>query len=297
MIFDIVSYFNELELLNLRLQTLKSLVDCFVIVESNVTHSGITKEYTLEKYLSELQKNYNIVYVKHEGIENVENPWVNENNQRNAAIKVLDLKDEDILLISDVDEIPSPIFINGVIRSNFTGVHISIQEMSFFWPNLRSSDQPVWMGGTRAIKWKNHIHIDTWRSNYSSSFLDYLNIEFTLTKLRLVNIGRPVLNGGWHLSYYGGVERIARKLSSFAHTELNSTKSSLSRIDNLMNNQRGFFSNESYSIFGSYLDNYILERAPSNFKNGNYFHELKAKHMALRYYIKIYLKYYAKVFV
>jgi len=297
MIFDIVSYFNEIELLRLRLHTLRELVDVFVIVESNVTHSGKKKNYTLERHLDDLKCHYNIIYIKHVGLENPENSWVNENNQRNSATNELDISEGDTVLISDVDEIPSAKFINSVVSSNFKGVHISIQEMSFFWPNLRSSEVPMWMGGTRAIKWMNRNLIDSWRSSYSNSFLEEYNLGFTLTKLRLVNMGRPVLNGGWHLSYYGGPERISKKLSSFAHTELNAEESSLTRIENLMTYHRGFFGNESYSVFGSYLECNDIERVPDKFDRGTLATRLVARLVALKYYGKIYLKYFGKMFV
>ena len=297
MIYDIVSYFNEIELLNLRLERLKNSVDIFVIVESDTTHTGHSKEFTLKEHINTLSRDYNIKYVQHSGLELPNSPWINENRQRNYALEGLILEPEDIVMISDVDEIPSADFIDTVKSSSFKGVFISIQELSFFWPNLRSSRQPMWMGGTRAIKWKYSSNIDLFSSTYSNTFIKEYNNGFTLTKLRLVDRGRPVLNGGWHLSYYGGLERIAIKLSSFAHSELNASISSDERIDNFIKNGNSFFTDENYNIFGSFFDSASLEKPPSTFRHAGFTNKLFAKLNALYCYLKISIKYYAKAFL
>ena len=51
MIVDTFMFFNEKELLELRLKYLNSVVDYFVIIEANITHQGKKKQWNLEKYL------------------------------------------------------------------------------------------------------------------------------------------------------------------------------------------------------------------------------------------------------
>jgi beta-1,4-mannosyl-glycoprotein beta-1,4-N-acetylglucosaminyltransferase len=295
MIYDIVSYFNEIELLRLRLKSLKGLVDCFVIVESDTTHTGSPKDFSLIEHIIELSRDYNIRYVQHSGDQFPNTPWINENSQRNYALNDLSFEPEDIIMISDVDEIPSPRFIKTVQRSNHNGVFISIQELSFFWPNLRSSQQPMWMGGTRAVRWKNSLNIDSFKSPYGDTFIKAINEGFTLTKLRLVDRGRPVLNGGWHLSYYGGLERVAIKLSAFAHSELNERRTSDERIARFMEDGMGFFADEKYSVFGSYLEDNLLDKPPDNFGSAGIKTRLISAGYGLYYYIKILMKYYGKM--
>ena len=295
MIYDIVSYFNEIELLKLRLKSLRGLVDCFIIVESDTTHTGIPKDFSLSEHISKLSIDYNIKYVQHIGEKFPHSPWVNENSQRNYALNNLCFDPEDIIMISDVDEIPSQSFIQTIEKSNYNGVFISIQELSFFWPNLRSSKQPMWMGGTRAIRWKNTNTIGLMNFAYGSTFLKELNNGFTLTKLRLINTGRPILGGGWHLSYYGGLERVATKLSAFAHSELNEVKSSEERIACFLKDGKGFFADEKYSVFGSYIEDSSLEVPPVSFRRGGVFVRLVSVGHSLFYYMKIILKTYGRL--
>jgi hypothetical protein len=56
-------------------------------------------------------------------------------------------------------------------------------------------------------------------NKYSNTFLESSNQGVTLTKIRLTNIGIPISNGGWHLSYMGGRDSIKSKIKSFAHNE------------------------------------------------------------------------------
>ena len=48
MIYDCFTFFNELDLLEIRLNILAEHVDRFVLVEANRTHTGITKPFFFE---------------------------------------------------------------------------------------------------------------------------------------------------------------------------------------------------------------------------------------------------------
>ena len=124
MLVDSFLYFNEAELVELRIKYLEKVVDVFVVVEANITHQGKKKEWNfpkllennLKKYSKKIQ--YHQLVIDKEKIKNEESwiiddvkgddAWRIENFQRNyikTACK--EFSNEDILLISDIDEIPS----------------------------------------------------------------------------------------------------------------------------------------------------------------------------------------------
>ncbi len=102
-------FFNEMSLLTLRLKENFDIVDYFIIVESNLTFSGNDKEYLFEKnkdlYSQYLSK---IIHVKVENTPYTSNPWEREIYQRDCilqGLKQINLSNNDIILISDCDEI------------------------------------------------------------------------------------------------------------------------------------------------------------------------------------------------
>ena len=124
MLIDAFLYFNEKEIAELRVKYLDSIVDCFVVIEANITHQGKKKNWNFPKILENNLKEfsskiqYHQLNIDPEKIKNEESwiiddikgddAWRIENFQRNY-IKTACQKfsNEDILIISDIDEIPS----------------------------------------------------------------------------------------------------------------------------------------------------------------------------------------------
>ena len=112
-IYDCFTFFNELELLDLRLKELYNHVDYFVLVEATLTHTGKPKELIFEKnkdkYSDYLDK---IIYVKVNDLpdyNDFEGIWEPENFQRNCIVRGLtNAEDSDVIMVSDIDEIPRP---------------------------------------------------------------------------------------------------------------------------------------------------------------------------------------------
>ena len=115
-IIDCFTFYNELELLDYRLNILKNVVDHFIIVESTLTHVGKPKKMYFDP---ERYSDLNIIYVVVDDFPYNENTidiskeqqWKNEKHQRNCierGLKKLKLNPDDFILISDLDEIPDP---------------------------------------------------------------------------------------------------------------------------------------------------------------------------------------------
>ena len=135
MIYDCFSFFNELDLLEIRLNTLDSIVDKFILVESTLTHTGKAKPLYYAENKNRFEKfNNKIIHIivdefpYFQNINTREMAWIRENCQRNAILRGIPkpANDDDYLIIADLDEIPSPEAIKKALSYN--GVtHLSLR--------------------------------------------------------------------------------------------------------------------------------------------------------------------------
>jgi GT2 family glycosyltransferase/predicted O-methyltransferase YrrM len=200
-IYDCFIFNNELEILTQRVAKLYGVVDRFVIVESTKTHSGNPKElvfeHNKERILPWLNK---ITYIVVDDLPEVEGSitdksWARERHQRDAIMRGLtDCKDNDVIIISDVDEIPS---VKAIQAYNGTN-DIRCFDMDLYYYNHETRSE------------------DKWRE---AKILPYgLLKQFSPCWARYQNAD-PIPEGGEHLSYFGGVESIQTKLGNTAHRE------------------------------------------------------------------------------
>ena len=201
MVYDCFVFFNELDLLEIRLNTLGAHVDRFVLVESDLTFSGNKKPC---HYL-ENRSRYDAFADKIIHIRSVlsgfdpEAHWQREYKQRNdIMLGLLDAKDDDLIIISDVDEIWKAQSCRGKLCSH---------------PNVFSQT---------SYRWKLNIQTDQeWFGSYIMQYRDLKNSS--PQNYRLVRHSMLVIkNGGWHFSWLseGYADKID-KLEAFSHQELN----------------------------------------------------------------------------
>ncbi len=232
MVFDCFTFFNELEILDIRLNTLNDVVDKFVLVESNITHSGQTKplyfDINKEKFKPYLDK---IIHIVVDDMDRLKGDWTREKYQRNSIMNGLKdvAADEDIIFISDVDEIPNPRAMITKLEDEIYGFE---QRLFYFYLNYEQLSWFKWVG-TRMLKYKVLKELSP----------DYLRVG--------VKKYRTIKNGGWHFSYLGSIEQIRYKIQSFAHQEFN--KSDI--LDRIEENIK-----KGQDIFGR--DNYIYRIVP-----------------------------------
>lgn len=226
MIYDCFTFFNEIEILEIRLNTLNDIVDKFVIAEATRTHSNKPKKLFFEENRDRFKKfEDKIIYLVVDEFPEFKNSWTYENYQRNYIAKALvECDEEDIIMISDVDEIPHPDIIH---RLKGDGVYCLLQDMYFFFVNYADIKHLIWRGGTKVFRYKELINnrLDESLVKYNEkTFPRSLNKGSTLTKFRLYDGCQYVENGGWHFSYMGGINAIQEKLRSFSHQEFNNSK-------------------------------------------------------------------------
>jgi beta-1,4-mannosyl-glycoprotein beta-1,4-N-acetylglucosaminyltransferase len=198
LIIDCFTFFNEFDVLKIRLEELYPVVDRFVLVESNKTFRGQTKPY----YFSESKDFYKysdkIVVVKLTddndfNVDEHHEPWEREYWQRNQIMQGLtDCNDDDIVLISDVDEIPRRSAIRDLVFDDIESI-----ELTGFSYSVNMHDC-----GFYTIKAVRYGFISSPQ------------------KIRTTPPQSIVKNGGWHFSSLGDEHHISHKLKSFAHWEL-----------------------------------------------------------------------------
>ena len=110
-ILDIFPYFNEVELLELRINLLRGKVDEFVICDANFTFSGMPKDYTARKVVQELGlfDKITILEIDLAALQD-KDPIDRERAQRNAAAKFI--TPGNLAIVSDCDEIMDPAFVD-----------------------------------------------------------------------------------------------------------------------------------------------------------------------------------------
>lgn len=236
-LYDCFLFYNELDILDIRLNLLKDIVDKFVILESTVTFSGKLKPLTFQENKHMFEKfSDKIIHIvvddtpddfnklsfiqeaknKNEQVQNNvlkhvaestgwsrhEKQWGREIYQRESLVKgLVDCQEDDHIIISDVDEIPNPASLTkllGLINSDDV---IDFKQNMFYY-HIDLLKEKGWSGPKLA----------SYKTIQKSS----------LNALRANKLTNKVLNvGGWHISFMGGVQRIQTKIEAYAHQEFN----------------------------------------------------------------------------
>jgi beta-1,4-mannosyl-glycoprotein beta-1,4-N-acetylglucosaminyltransferase len=205
-IIDSFVFYNELDMLNLRLHELNEHVDYFILVEANKTYSNNPKNFIFEQNKFKYQKFlHKIIHIKVNDMPNGDNNWEREFHQRNCIGRglelVLNLNDKDIILLSDVDEIIKSETIMKLKENKITKMYNLNMDLYYYNLENKAKDANCW---------------PLVRAGPFSLIKEYKNIS-DIRKKKFDNYN----NCGWHLSYFGGVEKIKNKIKNFSHQEYN----------------------------------------------------------------------------
>ncbi|KNC90073.1 benzoate transporter [Trabulsiella odontotermitis] len=227
MIYDCFLYYDEDMLLDIRLNTLANVVDRFVIVESRHTFTGKPKNlnFDIAKYEKFKEK---IIYVAFTDLPKLKNgtsgeydAWANESATRNAIMRGLEnAKDDDIIMVSDVDEIFRPEIVKQINPKHLC----TIMHMPFF--NYQFNLQVFNVDGSeRQCKLPRATTLRNLKDYFNSEPETFRNIKKSelykdfISKTWFKFRSRTLKNSGWHFSWIMTPERISEKMSSISHTE------------------------------------------------------------------------------
>tara|TARA_Y100001958_G_C21211519_1_gene537216 strand:- start:960 stop:1772 length:813 start_codon:yes stop_codon:yes gene_type:complete len=206
-IFDCFSYLDEDLLLNLRLNILNDYVDYFVIIEGNKTWQNNSKEFKFDiNKFKEFQNK--IIYIQVKDLPDGEDPYLRENFQRNCILRGIEAaKEDDLILISDLDEIPNPKKLNVF---NIKDRYAAFKQKHFYYKlNLQSEKNPFWIG-TR-ICLKKYLKSPQWLRELKFKKRPFWRID----KFRLNNI---IDDGGWHFCNLKKPEDLLYKYKNLCET-------------------------------------------------------------------------------
>ena len=232
-IIDACPFFNEIELLKIRLELLYDYVDGFCVCESNLTHPGDPKPYYFEERQAEFAPWMDkITYLKFQpditGLDfskkdqtfNPNSPaWQLERAQRNAIAQFCEQFDDvDVFIVSDLDELVNPEVVEA-IRSGAIQVDKARLEMQMHYYYLNC----------KGVGSENKY----WHQGFVANVGAIKKTPGGLSHLRVHEPMPLIQNGGWHFSYLGGPERVSQKINAAAHSETNRPE-----INNLLHLQR-----------------------------------------------------------
>ena len=228
-IYDCFMFYDEDVILDLRLNILNEYIDYFVIVESKFFHNGKERElrFDIENYSKFRDK---IIYIIQDnqpsGIQEIlksddegaisakeiNNALLRENSQRDLISEGLKMaNDNDLILISDVDEIPNLEKIK--LKETKNEILMFVQDI-FYYKLNRYLPNFQWFGTKGCLK-KNLIS-PQWLRNIKNKKYSFLRVDTFFSDKKYIN-KKFINHGGWHFSNLKNAEDLELKLKSYLH--------------------------------------------------------------------------------
>lgn len=213
LVLDCVPFFREQDIWDLRYETLRGVVDGFVVVEARQTHSGQAKELYFTPPAHPAVPVWHIaVDLPDAGAGGIPATRRREMAQRNGIAWALDsmawLGGGDVLLISDCDEIPHPAVVAALRERGLDDGDVVTFRQKLCYYDLNTTAGYIWQG-TRAARWADVRALSPHVVRYGLGQPDAQYPRHLIAP-----------QGGWHLSYFGGAEAVRAKMTSFLHQEL-----------------------------------------------------------------------------
>jgi beta-1,4-mannosyl-glycoprotein beta-1,4-N-acetylglucosaminyltransferase len=261
-IIDCFTFYNELALLEFRLEYLYNYVDYFVLVEARYTHAGNPKELYYDNNKDCFNKyNDKIIHIIVDEFPIAEKSndywnseyWVRERFQRNEIDKGIYKIDKlnkldynDIIIISDLDEIPDRERLKEIKYCKLydNTRYVLCQDMYYY--NINCKLNETWTHG-KFVNYSTYINT-FYRKPQEIRLSDSVYKEIKVEK------------GGWHFSYFGNLNFIVNKIKNFAHQEYNNNDFiNLNKFRTAIDNNVSIYSNnESKGVFIDIKDNDYL---------------------------------------
>ena len=253
-IFDCFMFYDEDLVLELRLNILEKKVHKFIIVESKYTHSGEKRKllFDIAKYPKFRDKiNYIVLENEPQNLEKIENKdsiedknskyimnaLKRENYQRNAITKGLtEASGDDLILISDVDEIPD---LNNI---NFDTIDkkILLFKQNFYYYKFNLKLEDMFWYGTKACKHK-YLKSPQWLRNIKDKKYPFWRLDVLFSDKKQSNI-LFIENGGWHFSNMKTPEDIEKKMRTYLHhREYDINPLGTKKIEEIINNKKSIY--------------------------------------------------------
>lgn len=277
MIYDCFIFFNELDLLEIRLNILNEVVDKFVLVEASKTFTGKPKPL----YYKENEQRFaafkdKIVHRVIEDFSATGSAWDRETAQRNGILEAIaGCNPNDVIIISDLDEIPDPKRIKQF--QNEPGLKVFEQKNFYYYLNCAALDEE-WYGSVMGFfhdvstpqDWRSlakEMHARNKKVLRKPLYRFFRSLSNSALRKKITLIG----NGGWQFGFLGGAEKIVEKIEAFSHTEFD--KAEFKNKDTVISNIQS-----GKDLFGRDL-NYTFVELDSSFPEYILLNKERLKHL------------------
>lgn len=220
-IIDCFNYFDEDLMLEIRLDTLFDYVDKFIICEATLDHAGNKKKLNFnfnkfKKYESKIK--YLVIEDLPKEVKKFKKHWhpahARDQYQRNALARgISEFDSNDLIMISDLDEIPNPLKISSFNEKDKYACFVQGNYLLRF--NLLNTTEPKWYG-TRMCR-KKDLKSPQWLREIKTKKIPFY-------KFYKPKFDKFILDGGWHFSSVKNAEGIYKKLNSYAEQQFNNDK-------------------------------------------------------------------------
>ena len=278
-------YFDEEVVLDLRLNMLDQYVDYFVIVESIFTHKGDKRELKFNSrnfdkfkkkiiYLvydqepKEIQQVFENDNEAEKSGKYIHNANYRENGQRNFISSGLKhAQNDDLILISDVDEIPN---LENLTNKKITNEIILFKQDMFYYKFNLKLPNLIW-SGTKGCK-KKYLKSPQWLRNVKDKKYSFFRLDTYFSEKKYINL-EFIDNGGWHFSNIKTAKEIEHKLKSYLHhREFDVNPMTANEIENIIVNKKAIYDltvDKTVNKIGNgnKLEKYPLQKLPKFLQN------------------------------
>ena len=244
-IIDCTTYYSEDLMLDVRFNILNNYVSKFIVVESKYSHSGEKKmlNFNIDNFPKFKDK------IKYLVIEN-EPQGIVPNKDNSASIKRMnsllrieqsynfilnglkDVSDDDLICLSDNDEIPN--FESEDFKNSKNDIFI-FKQLFFYYKFNLFYDLIPWYG-TKACKKRKLISL-SWLRNLKNKKYPWWRFDTYFSDIKQTNL-KIINNGGWHFTNLKTAEEIFKKLSNFGHhDEFDNSGLTVNDIQDSINNR------------------------------------------------------------
>ena len=214
-VYDCFPLYNEFDMVRLRMDTLRGQANMHLGVLASLTHAGNDNVHVSRWVNDPIEDLTLYIHDERDRRDGIPATRRREMRQRNAIIDALTSLQSiehplpnDIILISDADEIPHPGIVAQLREQGLPEGVVVIFRQRLCYYDLNTTQGYVWQG-TRAVRWDDLRALSPHVVRYGLGARDDHYPQY--------GIAMP---GGWHLSYFGGAERVREKMVNFLHQEL-----------------------------------------------------------------------------
>ena len=248
-IFDCTTFYSEHLMLDVRFNILNEKVDKFIVVESLFSHSGKPKKFNFDiKNYQKFKDKINYIIIENEPEGLIVNQNLSSAEKRLNSLKRVeqsydymakslnDAEDNDLIILSDNDEIPN---LNSKQFLNSKKNIFIFEQLFFYYKFNLHYDLMNWFG-SKACRKKKLMSMP-WLRNLKNKQYPFWRFDTLFSKTKYNNL-EIIKDGGWHFTNLMTAEKLYEKMSNFGHhNEFDESGIKINDIKNKIENREMFY--------------------------------------------------------